>query len=302
MLRALEVAGLQDMVLGNEVEPNDPALLRKWKRKNVIALSALSTNTTRKVHLHINDKDTAKDAWDSLCTHYEKKLRVSQRYLRTKWNRLVQERGVSIDDHIMNAKAICNELNAAGLGMSEHVQVSDFLYSLRDEFHTVVTQINSQLESTPDLMTWDYITPRLLNEEQYLQVLDQRQSTLPHNAVLAVKGPSQGAVRFQIPPRASHDQKQYVLPEKQLLREPNRENRTCYPCGVLGHVARYCPQREQPPQGRFARQARFQPHMRVPYRHQGNVRDSIIRTTIRMCNLVTISHYSAIRTACMILS
>ncbi len=29
MLRALEVAGLQDMVLGNEVEPNDPVLLRK---------------------------------------------------------------------------------------------------------------------------------------------------------------------------------------------------------------------------------------------------------------------------------
>lgn len=66
MMRALEVAGLQDVVLGVETAPTDPALLKKWKRKNVIALSALSMNTTRKVHPHINDKEFARDAWDSL--------------------------------------------------------------------------------------------------------------------------------------------------------------------------------------------------------------------------------------------
>ena len=116
-------------------------------------------------------------------------------------------KGTSVDQYLKHMKDITDKLAAIGAPISEEDQVVTLLGSLPRSFATLVTAIETRMDG----VSLDYVQQALIHEEMKQSELSVQFSGT--DSALA------GAFNRNTP----------------------RERPTCYGCGNVGHIYRYCP-------------------------------------------------------------
>jgi hypothetical protein len=145
---------------------------------------------------------TARQAWLSLQEHYERKGIANQLALKRLLHKLKMEEGDEMKGHIDRIETTVSKLAAAGHEIPEDEKVMILLTSLPEAYDNFVMA----LESKDSKITWDFLVGRLYDEEF-------KRNELTH-----------------IPKSV----KSYAFIGQ------NKDPRTCYNCGVLGHISKHC--------------------------------------------------------------
>ena len=115
--------------------------------------------------------------------------------------------GTSVDKHLKHMKDITDKLVAIGVPISEEDQVVTLLGSLPRSFATLVTAIETRMDD----VSLDYVQQALIQE-------DMKQSELS-SQLNGAESALAGAFK----------------------RNTTHDGPTCYGCGNVGHIHRYCP-------------------------------------------------------------
>lgn len=148
-----------------------------------------------------------KQAWDALKNHFERETLANKLLLKKQYFRSEMKEGTSVDQHLKHMKDIADKLAAIGAPISEEDQVVTLLGSLPRSFATLVTAIEARMDG----VSLDYVQQALIHEETKQLELSGELS----GAESALTGA--------------------------LKRNTSRNRPTCYGCGNVGHIHRYCP-------------------------------------------------------------
>ena len=119
--------------------------------------------------------------------------------------------GTSVDQHLKHMKVITDKLAAIGAPISEEDQVVTLLGSLPRSFATLVTAIEARMDG----VSLDYVQQALIHEEM-------KQSELS-GQLSGAESALSGVCR----------------------RNTSRDRPTCFGCGSVGHILRYCPKKRK---------------------------------------------------------
>ena len=148
-----------------------------------------------------------KQAWDALKNHFERETLANKLLLKKQYFRSEMKEGTSVDQHLKHMKDIADKLAAIGAPIPEEDQVVTLLGSLPRSFATLVTAIEARMDG----VSLDYVQQALIHEETKQLELSGELS----GAGSALTGA--------------------------LKRNTSRDRPTCYGCGNVGHIHRYCP-------------------------------------------------------------
>ena len=148
-----------------------------------------------------------KQAWDALKNHFERETLANKLLLKKQYFRSEMKEGTSVDQHLKHMKDITDKLAAIGAPISEEDQVVTLLGSLPRSFATLVTAIEARMDG----VSLDCVQQALVHEEMKQSEL----STQLSGAESALAGA--------------------------FKRNISRDRPTCYGCGNVGHIRRYCP-------------------------------------------------------------
>ena len=148
-----------------------------------------------------------KQAWDALKNHFERETLANKLLLKKQYFRSEMKEGTSVDQHLKHMEDITDKLAAIGAPISEKDQVVTLLGSLPRSFATLVTAIEARMDG----VSLDYVQQALIHEEMKQSELSRQLS----GAESALAGA--------------------------FKRNMSRDRPTCYGCGNVGHIRRYCP-------------------------------------------------------------
>jgi hypothetical protein len=182
------------------------------------------------IGLHVKDHhlpllercNTAKEAWEQLEALYQAKSNARKRQLRKDLSQLKMGATEPLSKYVARAKDIQNQLRSAGYEVADQEVVWALLAGLPAAYETVVTVLET---STDTDLALDDVLPKLLPVEQRM---DTTNTTMPSEAALAAK-------------RGGYNG-----------RQRHRETRTCYVCGVAGHISKDCPKRGRGQQSSYS--------------------------------------------------
>ena len=157
----------------------------------------------------ITSSEELKQAWDGLRKHFEQETLANKLFLKKRNFRSEMKEGTPVEQHLKLMKDITDKLSAIGGPISEEDQVVNLLGSLPRSFVTLVIAIEARV----DVVSLNYVQQALIHEEM-------KQSGLS-GQLNEAESALTGAFRKDTP----HDRP------------------TCFGCGAVGHVRRYCPKK-----------------------------------------------------------
>ena len=206
LLMAKELWSLVDgsEILASEATAAAAALFQSWLHK---AFSTIVLAIDSAQLYLVTSCEQPKQAWDALKNHFERETLVNKLLLKKQYFRSEMKEGTSVDQHLKHMKDIADKLAAIGTPISEEDQVVTLLGSLPRSFATRVTAIEARMDG----VSLDYVQQALVHEETKQLELSGELS----GAESALTGA--------------------------LKRNTSRDRPTCYGCGNVGHIHRYCP-------------------------------------------------------------
>ena len=209
MKHLLMAKGLWSLVDGSEVLASEASVAavalfqsRLHKAFSTIVLAIDSSQ----LYL-VTSCEEPKQAWNALKNHFERETLANKLLLKKQYFRSEMKEGTSVDKHLKHMKDITDKLAAVGAPISEEDQVVTLLGSLPRSFATLVTAIETRMDD----VSLDYVQQALIQEEMKQSELSGQLS----GAESALAGA--------------------------FKRNMTRDGPTCYGCGNVGHIHRYCP-------------------------------------------------------------
>lgn len=194
--------GLSDVVKsGRPAQPTND-----WISKDGIAQSVIGLALEDTQLCHVIGKATAKEMWDALQSHHERKSMCGKVFLMRKLISLrMPERG-SMAEHLSEITLLHNRLAGIGETMTDHWLVSIILSSLPESYNALIMSLESRPE---DELSLDFVRGRLLDEWRR-----------------RCGGDSRGGGGAEQPQRA--------------LQTGTKSKQKCHYCGKEGHFKRDC--------------------------------------------------------------
>lgn len=164
VLHLLKAKGLWGHVTGDEqlADGANPQVTAEFHRRAERAFSTIVLNICTPQLYLVTSCETAKDAWDTLKNHYERKTLANKLFLKKTYFRCVMSEGVSVQEHLKHMKELTDQIAAIGVAIAEEDQVVTLLGSLPASYSTLVTALEARI----DELTLQFVQQALINEEQ----------------------------------------------------------------------------------------------------------------------------------------
>lgn len=226
---------LWEIVSGSEEFPEETAsaaVQRAYRKRENLALATICLSVATNLQIYVRSAKTAKEAWECLEQHFQKKS-LSQKILhRRKLYSARMKNGESMIEHINYIKTLSEHLEAVGDPIEEKDLVIILVSSLTDDYNYLITALETIAE---EKLTWDYVRDRLIHEHEKLH-----------------KSSSEKV----------HQENEALFSSRNANREKNQSAKKgkCFYCQGDGHYAKYCfkkkaDQRKKKSQGKFSNSA-----------------------------------------------
>ncbi|MCP3666529.1 MAG: hypothetical protein GY696_29190 [Gammaproteobacteria bacterium] len=188
---------------------------------------------------------TAKGIWDKLVEHYSPKSFQVRCFLTTKLVNLKLAEGGDLGEHLKQMRMLHQQFSAAGYERDEQEQVVFLLNSLPPSYGTFFTAITASVKDDAEL-TWEYVTQKLLNEEQKRQEEGKSTGGVNNSAFFSHKGsdskrdPKQQSQGFN-PRGTGRGGRSFRGSGRSGFNNNANRGIQCYGCNGFGHIKRDCP-------------------------------------------------------------
>lgn len=225
-MNAILVAnGIQDIISGIKVEPQDPTQREVWKKDNAKAMFVISTALEDAQHECLLTCTAAAEMWAKLSTTHERASATSKLQLMQKCHEYKMDPNAATSQHIARVENMARQLQDVGENISEIAVMVKLLGSLPQKFQTFVTAWESV---DPTRQTLNYLRERLLTEESRISSLDEVTTAL---ASVSTKDEHRKTSQGNQKPNA----------KKFEVRKSDTE---CFYCHKRGHLIRDCRKRK----------------------------------------------------------
>ena len=129
-------------VTGEEAEPElspentteaDLKAWKAWNEKDKKVMFLISQNVSNSMIGHIQELNSAKEAWDALEKLYTTNTRARKIQLKNELNNMKKSRGMSVNDYVLKIKEVADALGSIGASVHDDDLVSTVLNGLTDD-------------------------------------------------------------------------------------------------------------------------------------------------------------------------
>ena len=201
--------------------------------------------------------------WRKLRERYAVTNLATKVQLQTKLGRMVYK-DQPMSDFIDDFEEVFNRLAGMDAEISESMQVAILLASFGEKSSSPYGHVITNIQSQGDAVGWDTVTARLLQEydEKLWASETPKPSKIKQDPAAALIANGRGSGNGKSKKRSNFRHK--------------LENRRCYNCNEMGHIARYCPKRKQDRDSAFIKTDVSQAHhatlLLASPQSKGNVR------------------------------
>eukprot|EP00795_Rhopilema_esculentum_P008368 gene8368-14342_t len=210
---------LWELVTGEETlnAAANPEQQRRFRKRENVALATVCLSVETSLQIYVRSAKNAKEAWDNLEQHFERKSLSQKIFYRRKLYSARMGKGAKMIDHINYIKTLSEHLEAVDDEIAEKDLVIILISSLPEEYNYLITALETIAE---EKLSWNYVRDRLIHEYDKMQ------------------GGSEGTVST---PKAEACQD--ALSSKKLTEHKkinNCKKFQCHYCKKPGHFARDC--------------------------------------------------------------
>ena len=210
---------LWELVTGEETlnAAANPEQQRRFRKRENVALATVCLSVETSLQIYVRSAKNAKEAWDNLEQHFERKSLSQKIFYRRKLYSARMGKGAKMIDHINYIKTLAEHLEAVDDEIAEKDLVIILISSLPEEYNYLITALETIAE---EKLSWNYVRDRLIHE--YDKML----------------GGSEGTVST---PKAEACQDALFTKKLTVHKKiSNCKNFQCHYCKKPGHFARDC--------------------------------------------------------------
>ena len=194
MKMALIGKDLWEIVTGEKVlnEDASQADRRKFQRRSNMALATICLSVAANIQIYVRSAANAKEAWENLEKHFEKKSLSQKIYYRRKIYSAKLEKGVSMFEHVNYLQMLSDHLEVVGDPIAENDLVIILISSFTEEFNHLMTALETIAE---DRLTRTYVREKVIHEYKKLHSVsdDAMKAAKQDNALIARRNESKSS-------------------------------------------------------------------------------------------------------------
>eukprot|EP00795_Rhopilema_esculentum_P004463 gene4463-20707_t len=210
---------LWELVTGEETlnAAANPEQQRRFRKRENVALATVCLSVETSLQIYVRSAKNAKEAWDNLEQHFERKSLSQKIFYRRKLYSARMGKGAKMIDHINYIKTLAEHLEAVDDEIAEKDLVIILISSLPEEYNYLITALETIAE---EKLSWNYVRDRLIHEYDKMQ------------------GGSEGTVST---PKAEACQDALFTKKLTEYKKINNCKKfQCHYCKKPGHFARDC--------------------------------------------------------------
>lgn len=216
----LNLKGLEDFIVNDP--PTKSEELEAWRKKDGKAQATIGLTLSDDMLENIRDVKSAKDMWNSIKNVFERHTLLNKLSARRKFYTAALSENEPILKFSNRIRQLASTLKNMNVAITESEMAMAFLNGLPDEYHSLITALDS-IDSDGRELSWDHVKSRVLQEEQRISTRSMEAQAKSEAAAL---------VAANTPPVTSCTNCQ--------RRPPPRQRPFCHHCKRHGHVESKC--------------------------------------------------------------